>query len=66
MLVIPWHMMPKDTPKEVPVFKSAETQVKLQVGLKNIISQQKVRFRMHQGKSALFSFALVGAGGGFA
>jgi hypothetical protein len=50
----------------VPVFKSAETQVKLQVGLENVISQQKVRFRVHQGKSAFFSFALVGAGSGFA
>lgn len=66
MLVISWHLMPKDTPKEVPVFNSAETQVKLQVGLENVISQQKVRFREHQGKSAFFSFALVGAGSGFA
>lgn len=62
MLVIPWHLMPKETPKEVPVFHSAQAEVKLQVGLENFTSEQKVRFRVHQGKAALFSLALVGAG----
>ncbi len=62
MLVIPWHLMPKETPKEVPVFHSAEADVKLQVGLENLTTTQKVRFKVHQGKAALFSLALVGTG----
>jgi hypothetical protein len=62
MLVIPWHLMPRETPKEVPVFHSAEADVMLQVGLETVTSEQKVRFRVHQGKAATFSLALVGAG----
>jgi hypothetical protein len=62
MVVIPWNLMPRETPKEVPVFHSAEAQVKLQVGLENVTSEQKVRFRVHQGKAGLFSLAMVGAG----
>lgn len=62
MILVPWHLLPQHQPQPAPVFHSAQAEVKLNVGLKEATSTQKVRFRVHQGKAELFSLALTGTG----
>jgi len=62
MVLVPWHLVQGAEQKEVPVFHSAEAEVKLRVGLEHVTGEQKVRFRVHQGKAVVFPLALAGAG----
>jgi hypothetical protein len=58
LMLIPWVK----APKEVPVFFSAAAEVNAQVGLESITSEQKISFRIHQGKPESLALALGGAG----
>ena len=49
-------------PKEVPLFFSATADVKAQVGLSSVTSQQQIDFKIHQGKPETLTLALIGEG----
>ncbi|MBC8127859.1 MAG: hypothetical protein H8M99_12030 [Gloeobacteraceae cyanobacterium ES-bin-144] len=49
-------------PKEVPLFFSASVDVKTQVGLEAVTSEQKIQYRIHQGKPETLTLGLSGAG----
>ena len=49
-------------PKEAPLFFSATADVKIQVGLETVTSEQEIDFKIHQGKPETLSLALNGAG----
>ncbi len=49
-------------PKEVPLFFSAAADVKIQVGLEEVTSEQTLDFKIHQGKPETLTLALSGAG----
>ncbi len=57
-MLIPWTK----APKEAPVFFSAAAEVNAQVGLETVTSEQKITFRIHQGKVETLTLGLSGAG----
>ena len=58
VMLIPWTK----APKESPVFFSATAEVKARVGLESITSEQKISYRVHQGKAETLTLGLSGAG----
>ena len=49
-------------PKEAPLFFSATAEVKIQVGLEDVTSEQEIDFKIHQGKAETLTLGLNGAG----
>ncbi len=49
-------------PKEAPLFFSAAADVKAQVGLTSVTTDQQIEFKIHQGKPETLTLALTGAG----
>ena len=49
-------------PKEAPLFFSAIADVKAQVGLSSVTTEQQINFKIHQGKPETLTLALTGAG----
>ena len=49
-------------PKEAPLFFSATADVKIQVGMEEVTSEQEIDFKIHQGKSETLTLGLNGAG----
>ncbi len=58
VVLVPWTK----APKEVPLFFSAKAEVAARVGLDAVTSEQKIGFRVHQGKAETLTLALRGAG----
>lgn len=58
MVLVPWSK----APKEAPLFFSASADVIARVGLETVTSEQKITFRIHQGKAETLTLALNGAG----
>ena len=58
VVLIPWSK----APKEAPVFFSASAEVIARVGLETITSEQKITFRVLQGKAEILTLALNGPG----
>ncbi|MCX6864915.1 MAG: hypothetical protein NTV46_01610, partial [Verrucomicrobia bacterium] len=56
--LIPWTK----APQEAPVFFSAAAEVIAQVGLETVTSEQKISFKVHQGKVATLTLGLSGVG----
>jgi hypothetical protein len=49
-------------PKEAPLFFSATADVKIQVGLEAVTSEQEIDFKIHQGKPETLTLGLNGTG----
>ncbi|MEY3895761.1 MAG: hypothetical protein RLZZ214_1281, partial [Verrucomicrobiota bacterium] len=49
-------------PKEAPLFFSATADVKIQVGMEEVISEQELDFKIHQGKPETLTLGLNGSG----
>ena len=49
-------------PKEAPLFFSATADVKIQVGMEEVTSEQQINFKIHQGKSETLTISMDGAG----
>lgn len=58
VVLIPWAK----APKEAPLFFSATAEVNARVGLETVTSEQKIIFRIHQGKAETLTLGLGGAG----
>ncbi len=58
VVLVPWAK----APKEVPLFFSASAEVGARAGLDFLTSEQKLVFRVHQGKPETLTLALGGAG----
>ena len=58
MILVPWAK----APKEAPLFFSATAEVNAQVALETVTSEQKIKFRIHQGKAETLTLGLGGAG----
>jgi hypothetical protein len=58
VVLVPWSK----APKEAPLFFSATAEVNARVGLETVTSEQKIQFRIHQGKAETLTLALNGAG----
>ena len=58
VMLIPWTK----APKESPVFFSASAELNAQVGLETVTSEQKISYRVHQGKAECLTLGLGGAG----
>ena len=58
MILVPWAK----APKEAPLFFSATAEVNAQVALETVTSEQKIKFRIHQGKAETLTLALGGVG----
>ena len=61
-VVVPLADMLKEPPKEAPLFFSVTADVKAQVGLETLTSEQQIDFKIHQGKAETLTLALSGAG----
>ncbi|MES2659003.1 MAG: hypothetical protein V4689_10320 [Verrucomicrobiota bacterium] len=61
-VVVPIGDLIKETPKEAPLFFSVTADVKAQVGLETVTSDQQIDFKIHQGKAETLTLALTGAG----
>ena len=58
VVLVPWTK----APAEVPVFFSATAEVNAVAGLDAVTSEQKITYRIHQGKPATLTLGLSGAG----
>ena len=58
MILVPWAK----APKEAPLFFSATAEVNAQVALETVTSEQRIKFRIHQGKAETLTLGLGGAG----
>ena len=58
VMLIPWTK----APKEAPVFFSAAAEVIARVGLETVTSEQKISFKVHQGKVETLTLGLSGVG----
>jgi hypothetical protein len=58
VVLVPWSK----APKEAPLFFSASAEVNAKVELEAVTSEQKIHFRIHQGKADHLTLALSGAG----
>jgi hypothetical protein len=58
VVLVPWAK----APKEAPLFFSASAEVKAVAGLENLTSEQKIRYRVVQGKAETLTLGLTGAG----
>ena len=56
--LIPWAK----APKEAPLFFSATVDVNVQVKLEEVTSEQRIKFRVHQGKADTLTLPLSGRG----
>jgi hypothetical protein len=58
MILVPWTK----APKEAPLFFSATAEVNANAGLETVSSEQKITFRIQQGKAETLTLGLGGAG----
>lgn len=58
VVLVPWAK----APKEAPLFFSATAEANARVGLDSVTSEQRIAFRVHQGKAETLTLALSGAG----
>jgi len=58
VVLVPWTK----AQKEAPLFFSAVAEVNAQVNLEEVTSEQKISFRIHQGKAETLTLALSGPG----
>jgi hypothetical protein len=61
-VVVPITDLLKDPRKEAPLFFSATADVNAQVGLETVTSEQRIHFKIHQGKAETLTISLGGAG----
>lgn len=61
-VVVPMADMFKTPAKEAPLFYSIAAEVTVQVGLEEISSEQRIDFKIHQGKPETLTVALSGPG----
>jgi hypothetical protein len=58
VVLVPWTKVAK----EAPLFFSATAEVNARAGLETVTSEQKIQFRIHQGKPETLTLALNGTG----
>jgi hypothetical protein len=61
-VVVPFSDLLKDPQKEAPLFFSTTADVSAQVGLETVTSEQRIHFKIHQGKPETLTLSLGGAG----
>ncbi|GAA5116097.1 hypothetical protein JIN84_19530 [Luteolibacter yonseiensis] len=61
-VVLPIGDLPTTAPKPVPLFFSVAAEVKAQAGPETITSEQRIDFKIHQGKAETLTLALSGNG----
>jgi hypothetical protein len=61
-VVVPIGELTPGPPKPVPLFFSVTANVEASVGMESVISEQRIDFKIHQGKPEILTLALAGSG----